>query len=416
MALASILGIDFGQEFTKAVLVAPGLPFEVVLTPDSKRKEASVLGFKRAHGSNDTERLYGSDAVTFASRSPKEVLLYSKPLLGLPFDDQNPSVQEYTQRFPGLQLTPSKNSRSTIAMNVFGDSYPLEELLAMNFDSIKSRATAMLADNIKSQTDTIKNVAITVPPHFTSSQRRAISDAVEIAGLKLISVIDDGTAVAVNYASQRQFSDEKEYHIIYDMGAGSTDATLVSFRQANVAEGKFTKNVLFIEIEGIGYEETLGGHQLTQSIVTLLRSKFLQKNPKIVEADLLADQRASRKLWREADRVKTILSANTETTSSIESFYKEIDFRATVSREEFEAVVADLKPLVTSVIQNALSNPLNPEIRKQFSIDQVSSVIFTGGSTRVPFVQKEIIALVGEDKIAKNVNADEAAVMGTTLR
>ena len=44
--------------------------------------------------------------------------------------------------------------------------------------------------------------------------------------------------------------------------------------------------------------------------------------------------------------------------------------------------------------------------------DQLESVILHGGSVRVPFVQKALEDVVGTDKIAKTVNADEAAVMG----
>lgn len=46
------------------------------------------------------------------------------------------------------------------------------------------------------------------------------------------------------------------------------------------------------------------------------------------------------------------------------------------------------------------------------TVDQLESVILHGGSVRVPFVQKALEDVVGTDKIAKTVNADEAAVMG----
>ena len=45
----------------------------------------------------------------------------------------------------------------------------------------------------------------------------------------------------------------------------------------------------------------------------------------------------------------------------------------------------------------------------------MSSVILFGGNTRVPFVQSAIRSVLGDehsDKIAQNVNTDEAAVLG----
>lgn len=50
------------------------------------------------------------------------------------------------------------------------------------------------------------------------------------------------------------------------------------------------------------------------------------------------------------------------------------------------------------------------------TLDQLESVILHGGSVRVPFVQKALEDVVGSEKIAKTVNADEAAVMGAIFR
>jgi hypoxia up-regulated 1 len=53
---AAVLAIDYGTEWTKAALVKPGIPLQIVLTKDTKRKEQSVVAFKKS------ERLYGTDA------------------------------------------------------------------------------------------------------------------------------------------------------------------------------------------------------------------------------------------------------------------------------------------------------------------------------------------------------------------
>ena len=52
---AAVLAIDYGTEWTKAALVKPGIPLQIVLTKDTKRKEQSVVAFKKQ------ERLYGTD-------------------------------------------------------------------------------------------------------------------------------------------------------------------------------------------------------------------------------------------------------------------------------------------------------------------------------------------------------------------
>jgi hypoxia up-regulated 1 len=55
-SVAAVLAIDYGTEWTKAALVKPGIPLQIVLTKDTKRKEQSVVAFKKQ------ERLYGGDA------------------------------------------------------------------------------------------------------------------------------------------------------------------------------------------------------------------------------------------------------------------------------------------------------------------------------------------------------------------
>lgn len=56
LSLASVLAIDYGSDFIKASLMSPGVPFDVLLNKDSKRKIHSVVAFKKG------ERLFGQDA------------------------------------------------------------------------------------------------------------------------------------------------------------------------------------------------------------------------------------------------------------------------------------------------------------------------------------------------------------------
>jgi hypothetical protein len=50
------LAIDYGSDFIKASLMKPGMPFDVLLNKDSKRKIRSSVGWKNG------ERLFGQDA------------------------------------------------------------------------------------------------------------------------------------------------------------------------------------------------------------------------------------------------------------------------------------------------------------------------------------------------------------------
>lgn len=60
-AFASVLAIDYGSDWIKASLMKPGVPFDVLLNKDSKRKIQSSVGWKKS------DRLFGSDAYNIVS-------------------------------------------------------------------------------------------------------------------------------------------------------------------------------------------------------------------------------------------------------------------------------------------------------------------------------------------------------------
>lgn len=404
VAFSAILGIDFGQDFTKSALIAPGVPFEIVLSADSKRKEPSGLALKKL-GEGEVERIYGSATTSHCTRFPGSCLLNLKPLLGKSVDD--PEVQHYISSHPGVKIVPSKNNRNTVAFDVDGHQYPLEEIIAMSFQNIVGRASNTLKEKAPGGYSQVNDVVITVPSYFTQTQRNALKDSAELAGLKVVGLVDDGLAIAINYATNREITQDKEYHVIYDMGAGSTTATLVSFTKNDT-------NPLSIKVEGYAHDESLGGSLFTNAISELIKNKFLEANPSIRTAKLQSNDRALAKILQAAERAKLVLSANNDASVSIESLYDDIDFRGKISRDEFEEHVSDVSKRVTKPILDLLENQFTEESPIEFK--DISSVIYAGGSTRVPFVQKHLLSLIGEDLVSKTINADESAVVGATLR
>lgn len=405
-ALAAVLAIDYGQEYTKAALLSPGINFEIVLTQDSKRKQPSAIGFKgKADSQFGLERVYGSPAVLMEPRFPSDVVLYHKRLLGGRPKIDNLNYKEYTQMRPACMAVASNSSRSSIAFQVKDTEWTAEELLAMQISDIKGRADDMLKTQSKSNTETVKDVVMTVPPHFSHSQRLALADAVELAGLKLIALVSDGTATAVNYVSTRKFTDEKEYHVVYDMGAGSASATLFSVQDVN--------GTPVIDIEGVGYDEGLAGQDMTNMMVKIIAAKFMEDNKDKVKIDtFIRDVKAAAKLWKEAERAKSILSANQEVQVSIEAVHDGIDFKTTVSRDEYVKTIEKISSKLNGPLKAALAGFSNTPV----DLKEVKSVILTGGVTRTPVIQEKLKEILGNVPISKNVNTDESIVLGSLLR
>lgn len=389
--LAAVLGIDYGAEFTKAVLVAPQVPFSIILSPDSKRKDASGLTINTR---GDTfERVYGDSGLSLTSRFPQSSLFYIKGLLGVPLDSTE--VRDFESIHPGLNLVSTK--RNSVAVKVGDHEFPVEEIVAMNFKDIQRRAQEVLESAMKGAS-AIKSVAISVPAQFGMVQRRAVTDSASLAGLDLISLVNDGVAVATNFVSKRSF-DKLTYFVVYDVGSESTSATLMS------ADSQNGTTVLSVE----GYASLpVGGKTITHRVRDLILERFEQKS-KVKKSQLTP--RVLNRLWKEAERAKAVLSANSNVNVFIESLFNDIDFSTQISRQELEELCEDL----ISSVDEPLLNCLNTFEGVKVPISNVSSIVLAGGGTRVPFVQAQIRKTAG-DIISKGVNADESAVLGTALR
>ncbi|TAQ90351.1 hypothetical protein B7494_g1334 [Chlorociboria aeruginascens] len=420
LAASAVLGVDIGTEYIKAALVKPGIPLEIVLTKDSRRKEASAVAFKPSKNPQSgefPERLYGSDAVALTARFPGDVYPNLKSLLGLAAD--NSLVTDYATRHPALQLEAEK-TRRTVAFRSGAfvkeeEAWAVEELLAMELQSIQKNAEALAGKG-----SSIKDLVITIPTFYTAEEKRAVILAAELAGLRVLELISDGLAVGLNYATSRTFPSindggKPEYHMVFDMGAGSTKATILKFQGRTVKDvGKYTKPIQEVEVLGSGWDRTLGGDALNAVIVDDMIAQFiLTPAAKSISPSIEAVQghgRAAAKLWKEAERLRQVLSANTHTQASFEGLYEDIDFRYKISRSDFEKLAESHAARVGPAVEMALD-------MAKLEVSDLDSVILHGGAIRTPFVQKELEKIIGNaDKIRTNVNSDEAAVFGAGFR
>jgi hypoxia up-regulated 1 len=124
--------------------------------------------------------------------------------------------------------------------------------------------------------------------------------------------------VAINYGTTRTFPEVPQYHLIYDMGAGSTTATVVSFESRTIDAGRSTKNVTEIISHGVGFDRELGGDLFNALLVDHLIDAFRSsKTGTKAKSDIRSDGKALAKLWKEALRIKQLLSANLDASASV---------------------------------------------------------------------------------------------------
>jgi len=425
-AASAVLGIDLGTEYFKAAIAKPGSPIEIVLSKDSKRREAATLAFKpvRAQGSDNEvfpERLYGGDAVALSARFPTDVYPNLKTLLGVEVSAD--TIKKYSARYPGLDIEPVPRTEDAgtvgFKSHSFGkrnEVFMVEELLAMQLKNIRSNAEAMVAKGTY-----ITDVVITYPAFYTAEEKRAIELAADLAGMRVLGLISDGLAVGLNYATHRTFDSvseggKPEHHLVYDMGAGSTTATVLKFQGRTVkGYNKRNQTIQEVIVLGTGFDTTLGGDSLNDFIVEDIVTQFLDF-PKAQKLGLESAQVRSHgktmaRIWKEAERMRQLLSANAVSSATFEGLYDdEITFKYSITREKFEDLTADHAARVGSPLAAALASA-------GLTLDEVDSIIIHGGAVRTPFVQKQLEkAAGGSGKLKANVNADEAAVMGAGFK
>lgn len=154
------------------------------------------------------------------------------------------------------------------------------------------------------------------------------------------------SAVAVNYATGESF-DQKETHIIYDAGASSITATVVSFHNSPIPDPtkvlkSSLKNATHVDVHSFGFDVIASGTELDRRLREKLVKMFEAKHP--VEAKgLRKNGRAMARLWKEAQRVKSVLSANTESAVRVESLVGDVDFKDQITRADFEALAGELQ-------------------------------------------------------------------------
>jgi hypoxia up-regulated 1 len=426
LAQSAVVGIDLGTEYIKAALVKPGTPLEIVLAKDSKRKEPSILNFKPLKKgqvphpeTGYPERYYGSAAQALAARFPGDTYPNVKQLLALPATGSS-IVDTYRARYPALDIKESESIRGTVAFQ--SPSFPkeerpfvVEEILAMELKNTIENAQTLAGKAYK-----VQSAVFTVPPFYTIEEKAALEVVADLAKIRVLGVISDGLAVGLNYATSRTFESvsegaKPEIHMVFDVGAGYTSATILKMQGRTVKDvGRFNKTIQEVIVLGSGWDRTLGGDAMNYVIMEDMAAKFLEtpagKALGVTPKEVLSNGRTSARLWKDAERVRQVLSANQETSASFEELYNGVDFKYKLSRAGFEAMTTEFAERLDAPFANALK-------MANLTAADLDSVILHGGAIRTPFVQKRLESLAGTvSKLRSNVNSDEAAVFGAAFK
>jgi molecular chaperone DnaK (HSP70) len=369
------IGIDLGTTYS-CVAVWRNNRVDICPNEQGHRITPSYVAFLK-----DGTRLVGDAAKNQASQNPASTVFDVKRLIGRNYNDA--TVQKDKKLFP-FEIVDDKHGKPIIELEKSMASkhskkqFTPEEISGMILRKMKETAEAYLGQEVK-------HAVVTVPAYFTDAQRQATKDAGTIAGLKIERVINEPTAAAIAYGLDKQ--DREENILVFDLGGGTFDVTLLS-----IDNGVF-------EVLATSGNTHLGGEDFDQRLMEYCMSQFKRQS----DIDISDDKRAIQRLRKQCEGAKRTLSTQMSATIDCEALAKGEDFSTTISRAKFEELNLDLfKKTLTPVTQVLKDSGM--------SKNAVDQIILVGGSTRIPKVQNMLSEFFAGKKLNKSINPDEAVV------
>ncbi|KDQ21253.1 hypothetical protein BOTBODRAFT_25678 [Botryobasidium botryosum FD-172 SS1] len=378
--MASVVGIDFGNLSSK-IGVARARGIDIIVNEVSNRATPSLISF------GQKQRAIGESAKTLETSNFRNTIGSLKRLVGRQLSD--PEISEIEKKFINATLL-DVNGSVGVQVNFKGEQrqFSAVQLVAMYLGKLKDTAAKELKQNVS-------DVVISVPSWFTEVQRRAVLDSAAVAGLNPLRLINDTTAIALGYGITKSDLPEPENprHVVFvDIGHSNYTVAVVAF-----SKGQLT-------VKSTASDRHFGGRDLDYALLTHFAEEFKGK----YKIDVLSSPKAIFRLSTQCERLKKVLSANAESTITIESIMNDIDASSKLSRDAFEGLIAPLLERVAAPLREALSEAgLTPE--------QIDTVELVGGTTRVPAIKARIGAVFPGKPLMTTLNADEAVARGATF-
>jgi molecular chaperone DnaK len=235
----------------------------------------------------------------------------------------------------------------------------------------------------------VRKAVITVPAYFDDTRRKATKDAGRIAGLEVLDILDEPTAAALAYSFQPPrgakdlqpdaiLPDEQRTVLVYDLGGGTFDVTLVRLSQ---------RRFQTLAIEG---DVRLGGKDWDDRIIDHVAAQFQKQHGD----DPRSDPQSLAALSAAAERAKRTLSKLNQATITCTHAGKVLTVPLT--RSEFENLTRDLLVRTQLTTQQLLR-------QARLTWDQVDRLLLVGGSTHMPMtgqMLQEISSKVPDSSLA----------------
>jgi molecular chaperone DnaK len=347
------IGIDLGTTFSVASYIDHAGHTLVIRNAQGEILTPSVVLF------GDSEVVVGKEARTAATVQPDLVAEWVKRDMGSPY---------YTRPIHGQKLPP---------------------------EVIQGCILRKLKRDIEHAVGSVNRVVVTVPAYFDEVRRKSTADAAELAGLKILDIVNEPTAAALafgeslGYLSPTGAPQGEMTVFVFDLGGGTFDATLLKLAPGDIRT---------IATDG---DVMLGGHDWDLRLADYAAEMFLKQNG----LDPRKDPAAMNRTLAAVIEAKHTLSARVR--ALVHTEMAGCSCEVPVTREQFEEMTADLLERTAYTTRQLLA-------AAEVTWKDIDRLLLVGGSTRMPMVVNMLRQMSGLEP-DHTVNPDEAVARGAAL-
>uniref|UniRef100_A0A7S3KTH2 Heat shock protein 70 n=1 Tax=Euplotes crassus TaxID=5936 RepID=A0A7S3KTH2_EUPCR len=329
--------------------------------------------------------MIGDSAVAQMRGNFKNTIPYINRFVGLTSDCQEQIDEE--GKYISNKITFGKDKKLNFTIANKG------EMLELVPEQLYSAYLKKLKKLFATEEDKV-DVVLSVPPYFSTIERLALLDACKVANVNCLRLINENTAIALCYGffRRKEFSEKAKNIAFLDMGHGKTTCTIASFTDKKVTILSHASN------------RNLGGRNFDYLLCDIIGGEFNKK----FGCDPRKAPKARLRMLDQIEKIRKMLSANSEAVLNIECLLEDEDLHQAYTREEFEKLIDPNIQELKKVMIEALE-------KSKLKTSAIDCIELVGEATRTPIVKRLAEEVFEKEKHQRTINSSECVARGCSL-